>query len=117
MENPEKFAAAWLEAWNTHDLDAIMLHYDEAIEFYSPVIQQLNNDPLGCLRGKENLRAYFSRGLQAYPELHFDLHKLLVGINSVVLYYKSINNKMSAELMVLNEQGLVTQVRAHYAEL
>jgi hypothetical protein len=43
-----------------------------------------------------------------------EFHKL-IGVNSVVLYYTSINNKLSAEMMVLNEQGLVTAVRAHYA--
>ncbi|SEA63640.1 hypothetical protein SAMN05660909_02788 [Chitinophaga terrae (ex Kim and Jung 2007)] len=35
MAHTESFASAWLEAWNSHDLDAIMEHYDESIVFYS----------------------------------------------------------------------------------
>ncbi|MDQ0105270.1 hypothetical protein J2T02_000353 [Chitinophaga terrae (ex Kim and Jung 2007)] len=115
MAHTESFASAWLEAWNSHDLDAIMEHYDESIVFYSPIVQQLNNDPAGRLEGKEALRAYFAKGLAAYPDLHFELHQVLSGVRSVVLYYKSVNNKMSAEMMVLNDQGLVTEVRAHYS--
>ncbi|GEP90453.1 hypothetical protein CTE07_20980 [Chitinophaga terrae (ex Kim and Jung 2007)] len=61
------------------------------------------------------MRAYFAKGLAAYPDLHFELHQVLSGVRSVVLYYKSVNNKMSAEMMVLNDQGLVTEVRAHYS--
>lgn len=117
MLNPESFAAAWLDAWNAHDLDAIMQHYDDAIVFYSPVVQQLNQEPTGKLQGKDALRAYFAKGLSAYPDLHFELQRVLPGVDSVVLYYKSINNKMSAEMMVLNKQGLVTEVRAHYSAL
>ncbi|NIG52912.1 nuclear transport factor 2 family protein [Chitinophaga sp. Cy-1792] len=107
-------AMAWLEAWNAHDMDAIMSHYDDDIEFYSPVIVRINNDPAGRIKGKAALRSYFERALQAYPDLHFELYHVLEGMSSVVLYYKSVNNSLSAELMVLNEKGLVQQVRAHY---
>lgn len=105
---------AWLQAWNAHNLEDIMSHYDDDIVFYSPVIQQINNDPAGCIRGKAALRAYFTKGLAAYPDLHFELYHILEGVNSIVLYYKSINNKLSAEMMVINEKGLVSEVRAHY---
>ncbi|PSL49819.1 SnoaL-like protein [Chitinophaga niastensis] len=108
------FAQAWLQAWNAHDLEEILSHYDKDVVFYSPVIRRINNDPGGCIHGKEALRAYFSKALIAYPELHFELYHILEGVNSVVLYYKSVNDMLSTEMMVLNEKGLVTEVRAHY---
>ncbi|SEW23050.1 nuclear transport factor 2 family protein [Chitinophaga arvensicola] len=114
MDHLSQIGEAWLQAWNSHNIDDIMLHYDDNILFYSPVIRQLTNDPEGCIRGKEALKAYFLKGLAAYPDLHFELYHILEGINSLVLYYKSINNKLSAEMMVINEKGLVTEVRAHY---
>lgn len=109
-------AEAWVQAWNSHDLDAIMAHYADDIVFYSPIIQKLNNDPSGRLTGKAALRAYFEKGLAAYPDLHFDLYHVLEGVGSVVLYYKSINNRLSAEMMVLDAHGKVKEVRAHYKE-
>jgi hypothetical protein len=114
MESMTDFAQAWLEAWNAHDLEAILSHYDEEVVFYSPVIRRINNDPDGCIRGKEGLRAYFGKALTAYPVLHFELYHVLEGVNSVVLYYKSVNDSLCAEMMVLNEKGLVIMVRAHY---
>jgi hypothetical protein len=68
----------WLAAWNAHDLDSIMTHYDDAIELTSPVAAQLLGESHGKVVGKANLRAYFQRGLQAYPELHFRLEDVLL---------------------------------------
>ncbi|HEY0273311.1 MAG TPA: nuclear transport factor 2 family protein [Chitinophaga sp.] len=110
------FAAQWVAAWNSHSLPDILTHYGEDVVFYSPFIQQINNDPQGVLQGKAALEAYFSRALQVYPDLHFELYHVLVGVRSVVLFYKSVGNRLSAEMMVFNEAGKVITVRAHYAE-
>lgn len=109
------FAQEWLQAWNSHQLDAIMSHYAEDVVFYSPFIIKINNDPAGNLRGKTALQAYFSKALTAYPDLHFDLIQVLEGVNSVVLYYRSVGNRLAAEMMVLNKEGKVVEVKAHYA--
>jgi ketosteroid isomerase-like protein len=34
-------ASHWVAAWNAHDLDAIMSHYEDAVELTSPVAAQL----------------------------------------------------------------------------
>ncbi|MBV7531662.1 nuclear transport factor 2 family protein [Chitinophaga sp. sic0106] len=114
MTDKQAFGQAWVAAWNSHDIEEILSHYAEDITFYSPVVQRINNEPSGRLSGKVALREYFLRGLAAYPDLHFELYHILEGVDSVVLHYKSINNSLSAELMVLNEEGLVKEVRAHY---
>jgi ketosteroid isomerase-like protein len=74
----------WVAAWNGHDLDLIMTHYEDAIELTSPVAARLLGISDGKVVGKANLRAYFQRGLEAYPELHFRLEDVLWGVNSVV---------------------------------
>ena len=105
----------WVEAWNAHDLDAIMTHYDEAIELISPVAAQLLGTPDGKVIGKQNLRAYFQRGLEAYPELHFHLEDVLCGLNSVVLYYTNQKGTHTAEFMELSAAGKVIRVVANYS--
>jgi ketosteroid isomerase-like protein len=82
-----KLAEHWIVAWNAHDLDSIMAHYEDVIELTSPVAAQLLGTSDGKVVGKANVRAYFQRGLKAYPELHFRLEDVLWGVNSVVLYY------------------------------
>jgi len=110
-----KLANHWVAAWNGHDLDAIMTHYEDAIELTSPVAARLLGKPDGKVDGKTNLRAYFQRGLEAYPELHFRLEDVLWGINSVVLYYTNQKGTRTAEFMELSANGKVTRVVANYS--
>jgi len=105
----------WVAAWNNHDLDAIMAHYDDEVELTSPVAAQLLGTPDGRIVGKTNLRAYFQRGLEAYPELHFGLVDVLWGVNSVVLYYTNQKGTHTGEFLELSATGKVTRVVANYS--
>lgn len=108
------FAEEWLDAWNSHDLDKIMEHYSENIDFVSPIIQQMGINAEGKISTKDNLREYFSKALQKYSDLHFEFYHELRGAHSTVLFYRSVNNSFSAEYMELNNEGKVSKVRAHY---
>ena len=110
----EAFAADWYEAWNSHDLDRILGHYRDDVVFTSPLITQLTGDPSGRLHGKHALRDYFARGLERFPDLAFEPLLLTAGVDSVVLVYVSVNGRRSCETMVLDANGLVQEVRAHY---
>ena len=104
----------WVAAWNAHDLDLIITHYDDAIELISPVAARLLGTPDGKVAGKPNLRAYFQRGLSAYPELRFGLEDVLWGVNSVVFYYTNHKGTRTAEFMELSAMGKVVRVVANY---
>ena len=116
MMNDEarKLANDWIAAWNAHDLDLIMTHYEDAIELTSPAAAQLLGTPDGRVVGRPNLRAYFQRGLEAYPDLRFQLEDVLWGINSVVLYYTNQKGTRTAEFMELSANGKVARVVANY---
>ncbi len=105
----------WVAAWNGHDLDLIMTHYEDAVELTSPVAAQLLGTSDGKIAGKENLRAYFQRGLETYPELHFRLEDVLWGVNSVLLYYTNQKGRRTAEFMELAASGKVARVVANYS--
>ncbi len=49
--------------------------------------------------GKTNLKAYFRRGLEAYPELHFRLDDVLLGVSSIVLLYTNQKGTHTTEFM------------------
>jgi predicted ester cyclase len=104
----------WVAAWNAHDMDSIMTHYEDSIELTSPVAAQLLGMPSGKVAGKANLRAYFQRGLEAYPDLRFQLEDVLWGVNSVVLYYRNQKGTRTGEFMELSPIGRVARVVAHY---
>ena len=93
------------DAWNAHDLDLIMTHYENAIELTSPAAAQLLATPSGKVVGNANLKAYFQRGLEAYPELQFHLENVFLGISSVVLVYTNKKGTRTAEFMELSATG------------
>lgn len=108
-------AQTWILDWNQHNLDAIMAHYAEDIDFTSPFIAKLANHPSGNLQGKTALRDYFAKALEAYPDLRFEVLEILTGVDSIVIYYKSVQDRLAAESITINAQGLVTVSKAHYS--
>ena len=115
-EDAWNLANHWVAAWNAHDLDLIMTHYDDAVELTSPAAAQLLGISDGRVVGKASLRAYFQRGLSAYPELRFRLEDVLWGVNSVVLYYTNHKGTRTAEFMELSASGKVVRVVANYGD-
>ena len=113
-DEARNLADHWVAAWNAHDLDLIMTHYEDDVELTSPVAAQLLGTSDGKVVGKASLKAYFRRGLEAYLELHFRLTDVLCGVNSVVLYYINQKGTSTAEFMELSAMGKVARVVANY---
>ncbi|AXY73670.1 nuclear transport factor 2 family protein [Paraflavitalea soli] len=110
----DHFATEWINAWNSHQIDNILQHYADDIAFYSPMIRLLKFNEEGVIRSKDDLKKYFEIGLNAFPELHFTLHNHFTGINSVVIYYTSVNNKKVAEVFELDAHGKAIKVTCNY---
>ena len=113
-EFAKEFATEWIEAWNAHDLPRILSHYHPDFEMSSPLIRSLMNEPSGTLKGKQAVGAYWEFALSRQPQLHFTLENILVGANSITLTYQG-SRGLSAEVFLLDEQGMVTHSFAHYA--
>ena len=85
------------------------------MQFSSPFIVKVLGEPSGTIVGKDDLQVYFEKGLDAYPELRFELMNVLVGVDSVTLYYRGVRNMLAAEVMLFDECGKVATVIAHYS--
>jgi predicted ester cyclase len=114
-DDAKHLADHWIAAWNAHDLDAILSHYDDGIELVSPTAERLLGASDGKVTGKANLGAYFKKGLDAFPELRFDLKDVLFGMSSIVLYYTNQKGTRTAEFMELSPAGKVIRVVANYS--
>src|SRR5262245_14610766 len=110
----ERFAQEWVDAWNSHDLDRILSHYSDDFAFSSPRIVELMGEPTGTLIGKSAIRPYWAKALALTPDLRFELHTILTGIDSLVLYYKSSAGRLAAEAFEFDERGIVRKSAAHY---
>jgi ketosteroid isomerase-like protein len=114
QEQVQTLAEDWIRAWNAHDLDEIMSHYHDEVVLTSPIAAKLLDEPSGRVQGKEALRRYFTKGLEAYPDLKFELVDLMWGISSVVLYYTNQKGTKSGEFMEVDASGKITRVVANY---
>jgi ketosteroid isomerase-like protein len=110
----EKFAAEWVAAWNSHELEAVLSHYTDDFEMSSPVIIQVMGEASGKLKGKEVVGGYWAKALERLPNLHFELQDILLGVDTLTLYYKG-HRGMSAELFFFNDEGMVYKSCAHYS--
>ena len=81
----EHFAEEWVAAWNSHDLERILVHYHEDFEMASPLIVRLAGERSGKLRGKSAIRECWRRALAAAPQLQFELLNVFAGVDSVVI--------------------------------
>jgi hypothetical protein len=109
-----EFAQDWVDAWNSHDVERILTHYDDEVLLISPVALKLLNGE-SAVRGKAALREYFLRGIQAFPNLRFDLIDALWGIETIVIYYlNNVRGSKTAEVMLLNPAGKIRRVWANY---
>ena len=109
------FAQQWIEAWNSHDLNRILAHYDNDVILLSPVALKLLQNGTGIVQGKSALRDYFHRGLQVYSDLRFVLTDVLWGVETIVVYYgNNVRDGKTAEVMQFSPAGKVIRVWANY---
>lgn len=114
IEFANHFAEKWILAWNSQDLDLILSHYSDDFEMSSPRIAVIVGEPSGMLKGKQAIRACWEKALALAPNLHFELMSVLVGSESITLYYKGVRG-MAAEVFFFDQSYKVIKACAHYA--
>ena len=116
-DEARQFARNWIQAWNSHDLDAILAFYAIDVVLVSPLVAKMLNVPSCTVSGIEALRRYFSRGLEMRPGLAFKLLDALSGVSSVLVYFEDDGGKRTGEFMELSPSGQVVRVVATKASL
>lgn len=114
LPEPKKFAADWIESWNSHDMDRILSHYADNVEVTTPMIKIAMGIDSGTLQGKSSVRQYWQEAIKKVHDLRFELVESTVSIDSIAIYYKSVMNKMAIEVMFFDPHGKVSKVIAHY---
>ena len=114
-EEALRIARGWIAAWNSHDIDRILSHYSDAIELTSPLVSRILGAGVNVVSGKAALRKYFLRGLDAFPDLKFELWGAYPGLDTLIVHYQSVRGLHGAEFMRIDSSARVCQVIAHYA--
>ena len=114
LKKAREIAEDWISAWNERDLEKILCHYTDELEFVSPLVVSRLGREDGTIRTKRGLRDYFSQGIGPGSELHFELIDVFAGVSSITLYYSNHRNQLVAETMFLNDEGMVIRVFVHH---
>lgn len=111
------FAKQWVDAWNAHDLEKILSYYSEDFAIESPMAVKLCPDSNGTVIGKDEVRKYWTVGLEKTPNLRFELLEVLVGVNSLALYlFNTVSNKKSIEVMSFNSEEKVCRAIVNFCD-
>ncbi len=115
--HPQDLAAlghAWIDAWNSRDLEQILALYAEDVEMTSHRIPLLGFDASGMVHGKDSLRAYWGNALAQLPNLHFVLIDLFVSPDSIVVLYENERGNKVCEYLRLDASGKIRQGSANH---
>jgi ketosteroid isomerase-like protein len=108
MEQDEAaaFARTWVEAWNDHDVEAVLRHFADDVVFTSPTAARVVPGSGGVIRGKPALRSYWTEALRQNPELHFELLAVYPGIDTLVIRFSIQEDADQCEVLTFSG-GLV----------
>ncbi|HLM17790.1 MAG TPA: nuclear transport factor 2 family protein [Acidimicrobiia bacterium] len=103
------WARRWIDEWNRHDVEAVLAHFSDDVEFVSPVAATVTGDPSGVVRGKDALRAYWTTALGSRPDLHFELDDVHLGIDAIAIRYRNQAGRGCTEIAVFDTDGQVAR--------
>lgn len=109
------FSRKWVQAWNDHDLDAILSHYAEDIVFHSPRIRAVTGRDIDFVRGKAELSAYWGAALAKLRDLFFEIDQVLTGSDALTILYTNERSQSVAETFAFDAEGKVVRSIAAYA--
>lgn len=104
-----EFAKELIEAWNSHDLERILSHYADDAEISSPLVVERLGQPDGLAKGKDAVRAYWRPRMCLDPPLKFELLDVLVGVDQITLYYRSVGRRLVGETVLIDASGTATR--------
>ena len=101
------FAVDWIDAWNARDLERVLAHYVEDVEFRSPFVISIAGEESGVLKGKTRLRAYWKTALTMLPALRFELLDVLTGVDSLTIHYRGHRGRVTETFLVDDARRVV----------
>lgn len=78
------FSQSWVDAWNAHDIEAVLEHFRDDVAFTSPVAARVLPETGGVVAGKDALRHYWTSALKSLPDLHFEIVGVYRGESTLV---------------------------------
>ena len=109
----DQFAAEWVAAWNSRDLERILAHYAEDVVFRSAKATKIVGT--GMVEGKTALSDYWAWALESQPGLKFAIKDVFYGPDMLVIVYTNHKGVRAAETLRFRLDGKVVEASACHA--
>lgn len=87
VDKNRELARQWLDAFNAHDVAALVALYADDATHTSPKIRALHPDTGGKLRGKDALAKWWTDANTRLPGLRYELDRITADDGQVFLEY------------------------------
>lgn len=114
IEEARRFSGEWVNAWNNHDIDAVLTHYTDDFEMTTPMIRHVLGIESGTLKGKAAVGDYWRAALLKVPDLEFSIIEVACGVDTASIYYNAVMEKKAIETFFFNNDGKIYRALASY---
>lgn len=111
----QRFVQTWLQAWNDHDLDAVLALYAEDAALHSPRFNTVLGAEADIVCGHAELRRYWARALELSGDLFFAIDKVFIGSDALTVAYINHRQQEVAETFIFGANGKVRESVTAYA--
>lgn len=111
-EQAQAYARRWIADWNGKDIEAVLRHFAEEVEFVSP--RAATTVGSATVRGKAALRAYWQAAIARIETIAFTLDHAVwdpATAELAILYTATINGQSNRALELLHFDAAGQAVR------
>lgn len=87
MHPYETIARKWFDAFNTHQLEDLLLLYDNQAQHFSPKLKIRKPETNGLINGKVALRAWWQDAFVNIPSLQYQVQTLTANDDRIFMEY------------------------------
>lgn len=113
----EGIAVKWFNAFNTHDLEALLSLYHDEAKHFSPKLKLRKPETNGFVQGKQALREWWQDAFDRLPTLNYKYTTLTANEDRVFMeYIRKVNNEedmLVAEVLEIRE-GMIVASRVYH---
>lgn len=110
-EQNQAIAIKWFEAFNIHNLEQLLILYDDNAEHFSPKLKIRKPETLGLIKGKNELRIWWQDAFDRLPTLHYKVTTLTANDDRVFMEYirqvESEEDMLVAEVLEIRDGKIV----------
>lgn len=115
-----RWAERWVADWNARDLSAVLVRFEDDVEFTSP--RALAVVGVATVRGKPALRDYWARSLAAIASLRFVLRRISwdpATSELAIFYDRDVDGRLdrAAEVLRFGGSGRVARAEVYHGLL